>query len=825
MARHFPLTAPPEDLLTRDQWVRWRYKKMQGKDKPTKPPFHVTLDLGASHSDPRTWGSYADALAHVGEHRTVGLGYVFAKDDPNTGIDLDDCLAPGTGTLDPWAQKLVDLLDSYTEVSPSGTGVKIWIRGKLKVSGRRKAQVEVYSWNRYFTFTGQHFPGTPTTIKERQTELDRFMAKHFPEKTSGAQPIRDPANPFNRPHQPVDVADYELLELAKGARNGTAFSALWSGDASAHSNDHSVADLALCAHLAFWTGNDAARIDHLFRASGLHRNKWDETHYSDGRTYGQATIEKAIDMTNSTYEPPSNRKNKTGEAPQRPAIYVSTKIEKTVDQAEAALLKVSNAPIYCRGRRLVRVVADAKPPKFLHRLDGAPSIDEVPEAYLTELLSRAAEWWMPHHQKDPPWRRSRPPTWVAKTLAARGHWKFPPLTGIILAPTLRPDGSVLDRPGYDPGTGLLFYPGSVKWPSVPASPTRQQAHDALAELIEAFVEFPFADRTDQAAALAAVLTVLARHAILGPVPLYAIRARAAGTGKSLLADVVAILGTGRPAPRMAPAKDGDEERKRLVAIAGAGDSIVLIDNIAADHALGSEALDAALTASEVSDRVLGKNTGQATITLPWIAVILATGNNLTFAGDTGRRAIPVDLDAKEENPEERTGFRHDPLKPWVTNERPRLVCAALTALRAYFVAGCPRQVHLSSFGSFEEWNDLVRSTLVWTGHGDPCAGRERIREEGDPAREALGTALAAWHDQWEDQPKTLAQVKRELEADDDSAELKDALGGLCLKYNGKDLNTRSLGRALSSHQGRIVGGLRFQRRSDTRPARWAVSKP
>ena len=515
--------------------------------------------------------------------------------------------------------------------------------------------------------------------------------------------------------------------------------------------------------------------------------------------------------------------NTSSGAASRPAIYVSTDMATAVDQAEEALLKLDGARIFCRSKRLVRVVEDKRPPRFLHRSAGAPTIDEIPEAHLLELLSSSANWYLPHAQKDPPWRKSRPPAWVARTLAARGDWQFPYLSSVILAPTLRPDGSLIERPGYDEDTGLLFCPGSVTFPPVPSFPSKDQAYQALAELAEVFVDFPFKAVTDRAAAIAAVLTALARPAIPGPVPLFAIRATTAGTGKSLLADAVTIAATGRPAPRMAPAKDGEEERKRLVAIAGAGDPIVLIDNISAHRSLGSEALDAALTAGEITDRVLGKNTGQATITLPWVAVVLATGNNLTFAGDTGRRAIPIDLDAKEENPEERSGFKHEPLKPWVLKERPLLVCAALTVLRAYYAAGRPR-VQLSPLGSFEDWSAIVRAAMVWAGFDDPCGGRERIREEGDPEREALAAALHAWREKWGQEPKTVARVKRELEADGHDGDLKEALGGLCRKYNGRELNSRSLGNALRSHRGRIVDGLQFVQHGKTRPARWAVVK-
>ena len=539
--------------------------------------------------------------------------------------------------------------------------------------------------------------------------------------------------------------------------------------------------------------------------------------------------------------PPEEPPEPQGAAPgELPDIRVTVDMAAIVNAAESALLdKRPRAPLYQRGGRLVRVITDARQPKLVDRPLGSPTIDNVPEAHLTELCSRAACWWTWDSRKNPPdWKPSRPPQWVAPTLAARGSWRFPPLTAVIQAPTLRPDGTVLDRPGYDESTGLLFLPGAVKWPTVPKAPTREQAHDALTVLGEAFTDFPWLDdRCDRAAAIAAVLSLLARHAIAGPVPMFAARASTAGTGKSLLADVVSTIGTGRRAARMAPPRDRDrdEERKRLISLAGAGDPFVLIDNIAPGRPFGSEALDGALTSMEVSDRVLGKNTGKAILTLPWTAVVMVTGNNLTFRSDTGRRVIPVDLEANEEHPEERTGFTHDPLLPWVASERPRLVTAALTALRAYFIARCPRH-NLTPFGSFEAWSDLVREALVWAGLPDPCESRLRIRAESDPERDDLSAALTAWYCTWKDAPMTLAAVLRTLKEDrgdelplgDEpgpeagAADLKTALQALC-PGAGKELSARTLGTALRSNRGRIVGGLRFASRGKRHGAAlWCV---
>src|SRR6185503_2006750 len=141
-----------------------------------------------------------------------------------------------------------------------------------------------------------------------------------------------------------------------------------------------------------------------------------------------------------------------------------------------------------------------------------------------------------------------------------------------------------------------------------------------------------------------------------------------------------------------------EEAKRLLSIAMAGDTLVHIDNVV--HPFGSGPLDSAITSNSIRARLLGTN-------------------NMSFIGDMARRVVPIDLDAKSEHPELRSDFTHSPLLDWVTAERPRLVTAGLTVVRAFFVAGCPREPDIPEYGSFEQWSDLIRHALLWCGWEDP----------------------------------------------------------------------------------------------------------
>ena len=283
----------PDDLTDRDQWVCWRTETRDGT--PTKVPIDPSTGRFASTTDPSTWGSFDRAHEYARKTDAVdGLGFVFTEDDPLVGIDLDGCRDPETGRPTERAKDIVDRLDSYTEVSPSGTGYHVIVRGSLPSGRNRHDDVECYATSRYFTMTGDHVPGTPETVEERSEALsavhEEYVATTAPEAES------DPRRPA------IALGDRELLQRAMGAANGERFERLWNGSTAGYPSQ-SEADMALCCHLTFWTGGDTDRMDRLFRESGLMREKWDEVHFADGSTYGEKTISRAIEQVTEYYDP------------------------------------------------------------------------------------------------------------------------------------------------------------------------------------------------------------------------------------------------------------------------------------------------------------------------------------------------------------------------------------------------------------------------------------------------------------------------------------------------------------------------------------------
>ncbi|MEN6533139.1 MAG: DUF927 domain-containing protein [Bryobacteraceae bacterium] len=301
--------SPPAELVFLPQWVAWalvkdpeafrypngskpqRELKPKENGKPNKLPIDPKRAGPAKTNSPTTWGTFAEATQAAKRHKLAGVGFVFSESDPFAGVDLDDCRDPKTGALEPWAEKIIQSLNSYTEVSPSLTGVKIWVRGKLPPGGRQKSlangKVEMFDKERYFTFTGLHLAGSPKSIEARQAELVSLHGEMFtsaPVQTARAAIGADSA-----------LSDEEIIDKANSAKNAPKFKCLWAGELTGYKSQ-SEADIALCCCLAFWT-KDEAQIDRLFRGSGLMRDKWNTADYRE------RTIAKAISQTPDTYKP------------------------------------------------------------------------------------------------------------------------------------------------------------------------------------------------------------------------------------------------------------------------------------------------------------------------------------------------------------------------------------------------------------------------------------------------------------------------------------------------------------------------------------------
>lgn len=393
---------------------------------------------------------------------------------------------------------------------------------------------------------------------------------------------------------------------------------------------------------------------------------------------------------------------------------------------------------------------------------------------------------------DPPARL------VKQTLALGARRKLKSLAAVVTAPTIAPDGRVLDRPGYDAATGLLLI--GAGWPTIPSHPTADDARAALATLTEPFRAFPFAGPQDRGALLAALLTAVARPA-LDTAPAIAFDAPVQGSGKTLLATAVGWL-AGGSVPQVWPhvaGRDDEEVRKRLFTVLRGAPPALVWDN--ATGIFDSAALAAFLTAPALSDRVLGRS---EQLTLPNRTALILTGNNLALAGDLPRRVLKCRIDPQCETPFARS-FDFDPVA-LVRRNRIGMAAAAVTLMRARAVSRDP--LAPGDIGSFEDWARLVRQAVAWAGavlapgeYGDPAEGLAQAAA-ADPEAEGLGELLTQLHDRF---GPVLFSASDVVEAASHTAGLRAALIDLAGTDRAAE-STKSCGRLLRFREDRIVAG-------------------
>lgn len=302
----------PEELKALPQWVVHK----------RKVPYNANNMKCASSTDSSTWSDFHTSLSACEQYNMDGIGFVFYEGQGYIGIDVDTCIAPSTSKISEGGLKIIDMFDSYTELSPSGYGVHIYIKAtpdfklpfhkhSMKPNGierheikngilvKKEPEIELYNCGRYFTVTGNIF-GEIKPLAERTEALKKFYSMY---------PDKKKFEPHSAPPPTYDLSlnDDEIIERAANSVNGRRFTELYHGDISGYTS-HSNADEALCGFLSFWCQGDKYQMDRIFRSSGLMRKKWDEMHGHS--TYGEITIDKAIRTCRNFYDPAKYNKTR-----------------------------------------------------------------------------------------------------------------------------------------------------------------------------------------------------------------------------------------------------------------------------------------------------------------------------------------------------------------------------------------------------------------------------------------------------------------------------------------------------------------------------------
>lgn len=284
----------PAELKRLPNWVCWLKEWDEERGKWKKTPINPRTGGGAMSNNSSTWTDFGTAVRAAEKY--TGIGFMFGGCE-YFGVDIDgiaedlqiyreggDCIV----------SEFISTLESYTELSQSGNGIHIICKGHLPPHGRRRGNVEMYETGRFFVMTGEQISKT-NDIKDCTESIKALHEKYI----GGG---REPA-PRQLPPPNVTHSEDDIVKLAIKSKNGDRFKALYLGDISGYPS-HSEADMAFCMMLAFWTGCDTAKMDNIFRQSGLMREKWDRQ--QSGSTYGILTLQRAVASCADTYKPDSS---------------------------------------------------------------------------------------------------------------------------------------------------------------------------------------------------------------------------------------------------------------------------------------------------------------------------------------------------------------------------------------------------------------------------------------------------------------------------------------------------------------------------------------
>lgn len=321
----------PEEMKTLKNWVIWKYenrKNSKGEIKKTKVPYQVN-GKKAKSTNPDTWDSFENVIKTLDRFpdKFDGVGFVFSQDSGIMGLDFDHVKDHETGEWDPEALKEIKSLNSYTEISPSGEGVHVIVKGMVPLEPDKDGKIgtgknnqelgrEMYHSGRFFTITGNVMSGAPTEINQAQEAVNALYYRWFKDEK--------PNTGSKKPEKKINLSDSEIIDIASRAKNSDKFKSLYNGNISGYKS-HSEADQALCSLIAFYT-QDPGQIDRIFRGSGLYRaDKWEVANYRD------RTINKALQGVTETYNP--DKKGKSGKGrPEKIIVHFDEVAERVMKE-------------------------------------------------------------------------------------------------------------------------------------------------------------------------------------------------------------------------------------------------------------------------------------------------------------------------------------------------------------------------------------------------------------------------------------------------------------------------------------------------------------
>jgi putative DNA primase/helicase len=716
------LPAALKPLTKEKRWVVWKW--VWKGNKWTKPPFQpADPSRFAQNNNPQTWGTFKEAVARVKSGEADGIGFCLL--DFNLGAeDLDDCRELETGLIDLWAQGHIDQSppDAYAEVTVSGTGLRIIGTTKGKelhcnfTVDDGPGKYELYrSCARYITISGRALPGRG----ERPLgALDAYLQQKEQEGNAGKAKAKPgpgrPKGSKNKAQLPNNLQ--ALLLLPDNGAGNLVANGLYADRSGAI---FGFLKLALAAGF-----DEETLIEHLsderFKGGAIYQHCLDNG--------GEKYIRGQIAHAEEDMESADGRK------------IVRLEVGKVTETVRAIELAIKNSPkcqVYRRGKNLVE-------PLWSIAVNSHTGIKEL-ETWLRPLDATQFGHLLQKHAIQFQRRDSKgkfaPIDWsyartALETLLGLQHADLRRVKGIISSPTMRPDGSLLTAAGYDEATQLWHRQSpDITLSEVPDRPTRKEAEEALALFEELLPEFPFKEERDKSVVLAGFLTVALRAAFPNA-PLFMVTAPEPRSGKTFICLLISAMASGWAPKPTAGSRNSEEMEKRIETALLGGPQILYLNNLPDGMTLSSSALEQIATEAILNIRKLGKME-EGSCDCRGATTVLINGNNIVMSGALVERTLVSRIDAKMENPGERT-FKNNPLQI-ITANRGKYLAAAFTLVRAYIAAGSPRS-GATPFAGFEKWSHFVREPLLWLGVADPFGTVVNARSL-DPRRNDLRTLI------------------------------------------------------------------------------------
>ena len=705
----------PQELKEQNNWVLWKRDRPPGREDATKVLKQANKSNAKSNVS-ATWTSFDLAVQAYGNNRDFFDGIGFVLDAGFVGIDFDHCYDPETKEIqDPNIAALVKDLPGYKEISPSGDGIKVFIkfprflehksvenlRGLLNATGptgfqmKRKGTkgtiaIEVYSKQRYFSVTGNVHEDSSDSIEATDEEIDWAMGLCY-EFAKSVDRIRVNPKDANTQKYRINRSDEDVIKVAQNAKNGEKFTKLFYGqweELPDNFPSQSEADASLSCSLAYWTNKQTDQMSRIFKASALYRPEKGESYINltmDSANLFQSSImglEASKTEASKPYTPIESERTlfyttqiqEDGSVQNRVASEVADEVMETIGK-----LDPNEVRVFVMNNQLGRLVTNPAPDDSMRT-----SFEVLTKESTGPLLNRIGTFVKSVARKfevKDSILTVAPKAIIEDVLLGQNRSSVPVLKQVIDHPFIDTNGDLINEPGYHEESSR-FLPESSIFPVEIMDP-----REALKLLEDLFGDFDFKDDSDWINALSMLLTFMLRQSFpFGDLPpLFILTSNKSGAGKGTLFRLCAAIILGKDPGSVIPTSSEEEMRKTIATAAKNGDELVFLDN--KDSKATVDSVSLCSITGEPTIRVRQLNTNDWIEAANTSTTYILNGKNVDVLEDLGNRAVFIRLDSDEEAAEKE--FKDDQILSNVLKDRAKYFSAVYSLIQPWIKAGRP----------------------------------------------------------------------------------------------------------------------------------------